>query len=135
MKILKAKNHLSEIKIPIQLFDVEKLRIIPSYKWLEKKMRLYEYTNSFNKTGMLYPIVVTDYSEQWLKNKILNKNLHHKDENNDLIKGLYVLLGNKRVMWAKENKYDQIEGYFIKDEKDKQLIKSLTNINHSEIPK
>lgn len=135
MKILKAKSHLSEIKIPVQLFDVEKLRIIPSYKWLEKKMTLYEYTNSLNKVGMLYPIVVTDHTEQWLKNKILNKNLHHKDKNNNLIEGLYVLLGNKRVMWAKDNKYDQIEGYFIKDEKDKQLIKSLTNINHNEIPK
>jgi hypothetical protein len=98
-------------------------------------MRLYEYTNSLNKVGMVYPIVITDHNEQWLKNKILNKNPHHRDENNDLIKGLYVLLGNKRVMWAKENKYDQIEGYFIKDEKDKQLIKILTNINHSEIPK
>jgi hypothetical protein len=56
-------------------------------------------------------------------------------ENNNLIQGLYVLLGNKRVMWAKENKYDKIEGYFIKDEKDKQFIKNLTNINHKDIPK
>jgi hypothetical protein len=135
MKILKAKNYLSEIKIPVQLFDVEKLRIIPSYEWLEKKMRLYEYTNSLDKAGMLYPIVVTDHNEQWLKNRILKKNLHHKDENNNLIQGLYVLLGNKRVMWAKENKYDKIEGYFIKDEKDKQFIKNLTNINHKDIPK
>jgi hypothetical protein len=135
MRILKAKNYLSEIKIPVQLFDVEKLRIIPSYEWLEKKMRLYEYTNSLDKAGMLYPIVVTDHNEQWLKNRILKKNLHHKDENNNLIQGLYVLLGNKRVMWAKENKYDKIEGYFIKDEKDKQFIKNLTNINHKDIPK
>ena len=135
MKILKAKNYLSEIKIPVQLFDVEKLRIIPSYEWLEKKMRLYEYTNSLDKAGMLYPIVVTDHNEQWLKNRILKKNLHHKDENNNLIQGLYVLLGNKRVMWAKENKYDKIEGYFIKDEKDKQFIQNLTNINHKDIPK
>ena len=135
MKILKAKNHLSEIKIPIQLFDVEKLRIIPSYKWLEKKMRLYEYTNSFEKVGMLYPIVVTDEKEPWVKNRILPKNSQHKDKDGNLMKGLYVHVGNKRVLWAKENGYEKIEGYFITQEKDKTFIQNQTHIDHESIPK
>jgi hypothetical protein len=135
MKILKAKNISSKINFPTQLFDVKDLRIIPSYEWLLKRMNIYEYKNSFEKVGMLNPIVVTDEKEQWVKNRILPKNAHHKDEKGNLIKGLYVHVGNKRVLWAKENGYDKIEGYFVKDEKDKTFIQNLTHIDHNKIPK
>jgi hypothetical protein len=135
MRILKAKNISSKINFPTQLFDVKDLRIIPSYEWLLKRMNIYEYKNSFEKVGMLHPIVVTDEKEQWVKNRILPKNSQHKDENDDLIKGLYVHVGNKRVFWAKENGYDKIEGYFITHEKDKTFIQNLTHINHESIPK
>ncbi len=135
MKILKAKNIYSKINFTIQLFDVKDLRIIPSYEWLLKRMNIYEYKNSFEKVGMLNPIVVTDEKEQWVKNRILPKNSHHKDEKENLIKGLYVHVGNKRVLWTKENGYDKIEGYFVKDEKDKTFIQNLTHIDHNKIPK
>jgi len=135
MKILKAKNISSKINFPIQLFDVKDLRIIPSYEWLLKRMNIYEYKNSFEKVGMLNPIVVTDEKELWVKNRILPKNAHHKDKKGNLIKGLYVHVGNKRVLWAKENGYDKIEGYFVKDEKDKTFIQNQTHINHENIPK
>jgi hypothetical protein len=135
MKILKAKNISSKINFPIELFDVKDLRIIPSYEWLLKRMNIYEYKNSFEKVGMLNPIVVTDEKELWVKNRILPKNSQHKDEKGNLIKGLYVHVGNKRVLWAKENGYDKIEGYFIKDEKDKTFIQNITHIEHTRIPK
>jgi len=135
MKILRAKNISTKINFPLQLFDVKELRIIPSIDWLSKKINIYRYKSSFEKVGMLYPIVVTDEKEQWVKNRILPKNSQHKDEDGNLIKGLYVHVGNKRVFWAKENGYDKIEGYFITQEKDKTLIQNLTHINHESIPK
>jgi hypothetical protein len=135
MKILKAKNYLSEIKIPIQLFDVQSLITIPPDNWLENRVKEFGYFDSFEKAGMLYPIVVTDETEQWVIERILPKNPQHKDTNNKLKKGLYVHLGNKRALWAKEKGYEKIEGYFVKEKKDKELIKSLTHIKHTRIPK
>jgi len=135
MKILKAKNHLSEIKIPIQLFDVQSLITIPPDNWLENRVKEFGYFDSFEKAGMLYPIVVTDETEQWVIDRILPKNPQHKDTDNKLKEGLYVHLGNKRALWAKEKGYEKIEGYFIKERKDKELIKSLTHIKHTRIPK
>ena len=135
MKILKAKNYLSEIKIPIQLFDVQSLITIPPDNWLENRVKEFGYFDSFEKAGMLYPIVVTDETEQWVIERILPKNPQHKDTNNKLKKGLYVYLGNKRALWAKEKGYEKIEGYFVKERKDKELIKSLTHIKHTRIPK
>jgi hypothetical protein len=135
MKILKAKNTSTKINFTLQLFDVRELRIIPSIDWLSKKINIYGYKNSFEKVGMLYPIVVTDEKEQWVKNRILPKNSQHKDENGNLIKGLYVHVGNKRVLWAKENGYDKIEGYFVTQQKDKDFIQNQTHIDHGNIPK
>jgi hypothetical protein len=135
MKTLKAKNHLSEIKIPIQLFDVQSLIIIPSDNWLENRVKQFGYFDSFEKAGMLYPIVVTDETENWVIERILPKNPQHKDTDNKLKKGLYVHLGNKRALWAKEKGYEKIEGYFVKNRNDKELIKRLTHIEHTRIPK
>jgi hypothetical protein len=73
MKTLKAKNHLSEIKIPIQLFDVQSLITIPPDNWLENRVKEFGYFDSFEKAGMLYPIVVTDETEQWVIERILPK--------------------------------------------------------------
>ena len=135
MKILKAKNYLSEIKIPLQLFDVQSLITIPPDNWLKNRVEEFGYFDSFEKIGMLYPIVVTDEMEQWVIDRILPKNPQHKDKDNKLKKGLYVHLGNKRALWAKQKGYEKIEGYFVKERKDKELIKMLTHINHTDIPK
>ena len=135
MKILKAKNYLSEIKIPIQLFDVQSLFTIPPDNWLKNRVKQFGYFDSFEKVGMLYPIAVTDETEQWVIDRILPKNPHHKDKKGNLIKELYVHVGNKRVLWAKENGYQKIEGYFIKNKKDKNFIQSATHIDHERIPK
>ena len=135
MKILKAKNYLSEIKLPLQLFDVQSLITIPPENWLKNKVEKFGYFDSFEKIGMLYPIVVTDEIEQWVIDRILLKNPQHKDKDSKLKKGLYVHLGNKRALWAKQKGYEKIEGYFVKERKEKELIKMLTHINHSEIPK
>jgi len=39
------------------------------------------------------------------------------------------------VMWAKENGYDKIEGYYFNSMEDKRKIHSLQHIAHTEIPK
>jgi len=133
MKILKAKNHLKEFKL--ELFKVSELRIIPSDQWLNKRVRKYGYKDSFEKHGMLYPIVVSTDKPDWVQRRILKFNNHHKDEKGNLISGLYVHVGNKRVLWAKENSYDMIEGYLVEDQRTKNQIQGLTHIAHTSIPK
>jgi len=96
-----------------QYFDVKSLRTIPPDTWLENRSNEFGYYESFEKHGMIWPIAVTDHTQQWVKDRILPKNPQHKDKDGNLIAGLYVHIGNKRVLWAKHNGYDQIEGYFF----------------------
>ena len=135
MKILKAKKYLQEISIPLQLFKVEDINIIPSLDWIYNRSNQFGYKDSFNNKGMIYPIVVTDEKEEWVQKRILPKNPHHRDENGNLKKGLYVHVGNKRVLYARENNYDMIEGYFVTEHKDKTHIQRLQHISHTKIPK
>lgn len=78
---------------------------------------------------------MSDEKEDWVQKRILPKNPHHRDENGQLIKGLYVHVGNKRVLYAQQNNYDMIEGYFVKEQKDKTDIQRLQHISHTKIPK
>jgi hypothetical protein len=133
MKILSAEKSLKEFKV--QLFDVQSLRTIPPDNWLSNRMKQFEYDKSFMKHGMLWPIAVTDHTHKWVQDRILPKNPQHKDKDGNLISGLYVHIGNKRVLWAKHNGYDQIEGYFFSTMEDKRKIYSLQHIEHTEIPK
>lgn len=135
MKILKAKKYIKEITIPLQLFKVEDIKIIPPLDWIVNRSNEFGYKDSFENTGMIYPIVVTDEKEDWVQKRILPKNPHHKDKNGNLKKGLYVHVGNKRVLYARQNKFDMIEGYFVKNQKDKKHIQNLQHISHTEIPK
>ena len=47
--------------------------------------------------------------------------------------GLYVQTGNKKVLWARENGYEQIEGYMVTTIEDKAVIRAQTHINHGKI--
>ena len=133
MKVLRAQRNLSDFKI--QEFDVKSLRIIPSNDWLTKRSNEFGYNDSFSKHGMIWPIAVTDHTQQWVIDRILPKNPHHKDNQGNLIPGYYVHIGNKRVLWARENGYDKIEGYLIVTMNDKRKIHQLQHISHTEIPK
>jgi hypothetical protein len=133
MKTLTAQKNLKEYKV--QLFDVQSLRTIPPDNWLSDRMEQFEYDKSFKKHGMIWPIAVTDHTPKWVQERILPKNPQHKDKDGNLIPGYYVHIGNKRVMWAKENNYDKIEGYFVKTKEEKNHIHSLQHIQHTEIPK
>ena len=133
MKILKAQKNISEFVV--QYFEVKSLRIIPSNDWLIKRSNEFGYNESFEKHGMIWPIAVTDHRQQWVKDRILPKNPQHKDKNGNLISGYYVHIGNKRVMWAKQNGYEMIEGYYFHSMEDKRKIHQLQHIAHTEIPK
>lgn len=135
MKVLRAKKYIAEIVIPLQLFKVKDIRIIPSMDWIINRSNQFGYKDSFDNKGMIYPIVVSDEKEDWVQKRILPKNPHHRDENGQLIKGLYVHVGNKRVLYAQQNNYDMIEGYFVKEQKDKTDIQRLQHISHTKIPK
>ena len=115
-KILKAKQHVDFAKL--ELFKVKDIMLIPSMNWLEKRMPLFR--TSIEKHGMKWPIVVTTNEYYW-------KDYWPKDENGVRKVGMAVSIGNKRVLWARENNYDMIEGYFVKSlmEKNKIIYKTF----------
>jgi hypothetical protein len=127
MKILKAKKYIDNIDIPLLEFKVDDIMIIPSLKWLNKRME--NFTKSIEKNGMLWPIIVTDLEHYWQKDKNWPK-----DENGNFKKGISVHTGNKRVLYAKINSYDLIEGYFVKSKEEKNMILSKTFISKESWP-
>ena len=139
MKILRAKHHPSKIKFKVELFDPKEIRFLPSITWLRKRMATFGYEESFEKHGMQYPIAVSAADHDWVRRRINiepnNPQKTNYDKRGAVIPGLYVHVGHKRVLWALENNYDMIEGYFIKSTTDRQLVKRFTNIPHERIPK
>ena len=99
--------------------------LIPSMKWLEKRMPLFR--SSILKHGMKWPVVVTTDEYYWKEN-------WPKDENGEKKKGMCVHTGNKRVLWAKEQGYDLIEGYFVKSLQEKNEIIYKTYIARTSWP-
>ena len=83
---------------------------------------------------MIWPICVTDEKPKWVDDRLRPKNPWHYTDGK-LNPGLYVHTGNKRVHWAKQNGYDQIEGYKMTTIEHKRDLRRLTSINHTEIPK
>ena len=135
MKILRAQKHPDNIKQDVRLFDLSELKPIPPLYWLEKRIAEFGYNQSFENHGMIYPITVTTHYPEWVKERIIKKCPHHVDEKGELKAGLYVHTGNKRVVWAKNNGYDQIEGYLVDEKDEKGKIRSQTHIAHGDIPK
>ena len=135
MKILRAKQHHIDIKFKVIEIPLKEIRIIPPLDWIEKRSKEFDYQTSFDKHGMLWPIVVTSHKPQWVVDRILPKNPHHKDITGNLLPYLYVHVGNKRVLYANKMGYDRIEGYLVTEYKDKIMIKNLQHIDHKKIPK
>lgn len=126
MKVLRS---LKKCKTPLELieFDINELMLIPSQKWIQK--RYPKFKNSADKVGMIWPIIVTDDKHYWQHHKNWPK-----DEQGKYIPGKMVHTGNKRVIWAKENSYTHIEGYFVKDKMEKDKLVSQTFINRYDYP-
>ncbi len=143
MKLLTPKtwptklNHLDTF-----CFRVEDLRIIPSDEWINNRSEQFGYKESFDNKGMMFPIAVSSTKNKWVQDRLLLKNEknefknpHHIDKDGNPIKGLYVHVGNKRVLYAQQNGYTHIEGYLISSIEDREMVKKVTHIPHMEIPK
>ena len=126
MKILKAKRYCAT-PLPVLQFDVNSLMILPSQRWIEKRYPIFK--SSIDKTGMIYPVIVTDLKHYWQKEKNWPK-----DEQGNFIPGKIVHTGNKRVIWAKENGYTHIEGYFVFDKMAKDNIIKQTYMSKEKFP-
>ena len=137
MKVLRAKQYHPDIKLKVLEIPIREIRIIPPLDWIENRSNEFDYNTSFEKHGMLWPIVCTSYDLQWVKDRILPKNPHHESATHkgELLPYLYVHVGNKRVWYAKQNGYDRIEGYIVDTKEEKNMIQKLQHISHTEIPK
>ena len=127
MKVLKAQRHPDGINIKVELFDPKELILFPHINWLEKRMP--KFRQSISSTGMLYPIIVTDLEHYWHTGA-----KWPRDEKGDYILGRACHTGNKRVLWARENNYDLIEGYYVKHINEKNRIISQTYLHKDKWP-
>ena len=127
MKILKAIRHPEKIKMKVELFNPNELQLFPDMNWLQKRMP--KFRESITSSGMLYPIIVTDLEHYWHVGA-----KWPKDEQGNYIKGKACHTGNKRVLWAREQGYDMIEGYYVKNVNEKNAIISETYIDKSRWP-
>ena len=136
MKILSAKEHPDSIYNDLRELDLKDLILIPPNTWLEDRMNEFNYWESFENHGMIYPITVSPHTESWVQERLLRgKTPQHIDENGQVKPGLYVQTGNKRVYWARRNNYTHIEGYYVTDREDKAKIRQKLHIPHTEIPR
>ena len=139
--VLRAQKHPDSIYGDITEFDLSELRCIPKDDWIKNRMDEFDYWTSFENHGMIYPIIVSPHTEDWVQNIITQKvngqykKPHHIKGNGEVRPGLYVQTGNKRVFWAKEQGYTHIEGYYITDKSKKVKIKNELHIPHEEAPR
>lgn len=127
MKVLRSIKKC-KTPLPVLEFDVNELMILPSDNWIQK--RYSNFKSSIDKVGMIFPVIVTDLEHYWQKEKNWPK-----DENEKYIPGKIVHTGNKRVIWAKENGYTHIEGYFVKDKMAKDNLIKQTFIGKTDYPR
>ena len=126
MKILKANNYIEGIEL-LQ-FKVKELMLLPSDKWLEKRMPLMR--ESLKNCGMIWPVIVVDHINYWHN----LRNNWPKNQQGLLNEGLAVQTGNKRLKFAIEENYDLIEGYFVKSKEEQTQILLKTRIEKEQWP-
>jgi len=112
MKVLKAKNYIDGLTV--QEFKVTDVMTLATGHWLMKRMP--DFRETINKHGMLWPIIVTDHIHFWHS----KRPIWPQKPEGGYKEGLAVHTGNKRLVYARENNYDLIEGYFVKS-KDEQV--------------
>lgn len=128
MKLLKAKLHI-EFKVPFDVTNVslDNMLISTDMDWLNKRYPIFK--ESIDRVGMLFPIIYTDIDNYWLKEK-----RWPRDENGEFKNGYIVHTGNKRVIWAKNNGYTHIEGYFVRNKDEQSIIVKRTYVNKFSFP-
>ena len=132
MKKLFAAQHFP---FALKELPINKLRCIPTESWLQQRSKEFGYKESFEMHGMLYPIVVSTHDHPWVQARI-SPDLHpHHYNNGKIIPGLYVHLGNKRVLYALQEGYTHLHGYIISTKTQKNLARWQTHIEHTDIPK
>ena len=136
MKILRAKEKVDSIYNDLRELDLKDLILMPPNNWLEDRMNEFNYWESFNKHGMIYPITVSPHTEEWVQERLQRgKTPQHLYANGEVRPGLYVQTGHKRVYWARQEGYTHIEGYYVTDREDKARIRNKLHISHTEIPR
>lgn len=121
LRILRARIYPKQIGNAVQVFDIKNLIIKPGDEHLEKtKDQFINVTNSMDNLGLIFPITVTSYEKYWFKDK------WPKDKDGNIKKGLLVLVGNQRVLYAKKRRYHKIEGYFVNTKVEKDIVNSKT---------
>ena len=133
---IKKKQEFEKKKFELQKLNGKE----PSKEDLVKSLGLtydeFNYWESFDKHGMIYPITVSPHTEEWVQERLKRgKTPQHLLEDGNVRPGLYVQTGNKRVYWARLNNYTHIEGYYVTDREDKAKIRSKLHIPHTEIPR
>lgn len=136
MKILKASKTPDDLNYDLNELELDKIILMPSDEWLKGRMDKFNFWDSFEKHGMLYPITVSPHTEDWVQDRLKKgKTPQHIDANGDVKPGLYVQTGNKRVYWARQKGYTHIEGYNVTHREDKAKIRTKLHIPHTKIPK
>ena len=136
MKILRANKKVDSIFNDLRELDLKDLILMPPNDWLEDRMNEFNYWESFDKHGMIYPITVSPHTEEWVQERLKRgKTPQHLLENGEVKPGLYVQTGHKRVYWARRKNYTHIEGYYVTDREDKAKIRSKLHIPHTDIPR
>ena len=134
--VLRASKTPDGLFNDLRELDLDELILMPTDDWLKRRMDEFNYWESFEKHGMIYPITVAPHTEEWVQERLSRgKTPQHIDEKGQVKPGLYVQTGNKRVYWARRNNYTHIEGYYVTDREDKAKIRSKLHIPHTEIPR
>ena len=107
--VLKANKKPDNLFDDFQEFDLDELILMPTNEWLKNRMDEFDYWESFEKHGMIYPITVSPHTEEWVQERLKRgKTPQHLKANGDVRPGLYVQTGHKRVYWAREKGYTHI---------------------------
>ena len=134
--VLRASKTPDGLYNDLRELDLDELILMPTDDWLKRRMDEFNYWESFEKHGMIYPITVSPHTEEWVQERLKRgKTPQHLYANGDVRPGLYVQTGNKRVYWARQEGYTHIEGYYVTNREDKAKIRSQLHIPHTEIPR
>ena len=136
MKVLKANNVVPQHvfqegpKLKTEMFPVKDILITAPRKWINKKM--VPFTESIESVGMMWPVILVHVDDYWEPMK--SKRWPRKNLEGDFVEGYGVHTGNKRVIWAQENNYDFIEGYFCKSKAEQATLVKRTFVTKGAFP-
>lgn len=121
IRVLRARVYPKALGNLVKEYDVNEIVIRPGPEHLEKtKDQFKRLTESMDRLGLLYPVILTSYERYWFKDR------WPKDVNGQPKKGLLCVVGNQRVLYARKRKYHKIEGYYVVDKLDRDRVNAKT---------